>query len=263
MHHSILRTEENGVEYFTVVETGESAVSERGLSRMSGVSRRNIQRWFADLAHTGSPKWLSPLQHLPLSLAHEIKKNGRKIKPIPSKTASKFISLVARNLKTDEALDTLDAIADIGLTSYIQNKTGWLPERYKAAPQAHKAINRIMDKPRPFHPLFGDKNVQAVADLLKCSRNCPKIAKWFWEYVYCTLTPEEVSKLDCENPVLENGHRKDTIHQWLEENATVEHKQYFDDVLQLLKLSQSELEFEEFWRRKYERVYQLSFVIGG
>ncbi|NEP58454.1 MAG: hypothetical protein F6K31_15800 [Symploca sp. SIO2G7] len=259
MDRSILRTEENGVEYFTVVETGESAVSERGLSRMSGIPRKTISDWLQNLGGNKPPKRLKSLLGKALYLGETVKKNGRQIKAIRSEVAFRIIR-EGEKLGNEVATEVLDAIGAIGLTSYIQSKTGWLPKHYQAAPQAHKAINRIMDKPRSFHLLFGDKNVQAVADLLKCSRNCPKIAIWFWEYVYCTLTPEEIGKLDCENPILENGHRKDTIHQWLEENATVEHKQYFDDVLQLLKLSQSELEFEEFWRRKYQRIYQLSLA---
>ena len=106
----ILRVEENGIEYFTVVATGESAVSLRGLARMTGVPRQTTSRWLSDLSHGAIPKWLEPLQDMPLELSHEIKKRGKLIKAIPAKTASKFISLVARNLKTDQALETLDAI---------------------------------------------------------------------------------------------------------------------------------------------------------
>jgi hypothetical protein len=141
---TVLRTESNGIEFFTVVATGESAVSIRGLARMSGVPFENVRRWFLDLTHVGVPKWLKPLQTLPLDLTHEVVKNGKAIKPIPAKTASKFLSLVAKNFKTDAALDSLDAIAEIGLTSYIQSKTGWLPEEFKAAPEAHKSLDEFL-----------------------------------------------------------------------------------------------------------------------
>jgi hypothetical protein len=71
-NQTVLRTESNGIEFFTVVATGESAVSIRGLARMSGVPFENVRRWFSDLTHTGVPKWLKPLQTLSLDLTHEV-----------------------------------------------------------------------------------------------------------------------------------------------------------------------------------------------
>ena len=40
----ILRTEENGVEFFTVATTGESGMSQRGLARACGVVHSTIQK---------------------------------------------------------------------------------------------------------------------------------------------------------------------------------------------------------------------------
>lgn len=114
-NQTVLRTENNGIEFFTVVATGESAVSEIGLSRMSGVDRQTMRRWFSDFAHAGTPEWLKPLHNMSFDFAHEIVKKGKSIKPIPAKAASKFLSLVAKNFKTDAALDSLDAIAEIGV----------------------------------------------------------------------------------------------------------------------------------------------------
>lgn len=149
--NSILRTEENGLEFFTIVATGECGVSERGLSLMAGIPKTTTNRWFLDLSHAGVPKWLEPLRGMDLYLPHEIVKCGKQIKPINAKASAKFLGLVAKNLKTDEAIASLDAFVEIGLTSYIQSKTGWLPDRYKAAPEAHDRIGSITDKLDFYH----------------------------------------------------------------------------------------------------------------
>jgi len=67
-----LRSEINGVEFFTVIATGESAVSVSGLSKMSGVPKQTISRWFSDLSHESTPEWLKGLQGMPLDLSHEL-----------------------------------------------------------------------------------------------------------------------------------------------------------------------------------------------
>ena len=72
--YTVLRTEENGIEYFTIQETGESAVSVRGLAQMCGIPRNNLSRWLSNLSHSGVPKWLKSFADMDLYLSHEIKK---------------------------------------------------------------------------------------------------------------------------------------------------------------------------------------------
>jgi len=49
---------------------------------------------------------------MPLDLSHEIENNGKDIKPIPAKTAFKFVFLVAQNLKKIQAFNTIELIAE-------------------------------------------------------------------------------------------------------------------------------------------------------
>ncbi len=109
--------------------------------------------------------------------------------------------------------------------------------------------NRVMNAPRPSHPLFGDENMDKVADFLKVGRGHIKLALWMWCYIYCTLTDEEIAALDAVNPVQANGHRKQCIHQWLDENATEAHKEHFDEMLTLIKLSNTEQQFIDLFAR--------------
>jgi hypothetical protein len=196
-NQTVLRTESNGIEFFTVVATGESAVSIRGLARMSGVPFENVRRWFSDLTHAGVPKWLKPLQTLPLNLTHEVVKNGKEIKPIPAKAASKFLSLVAKNLKTDAALDSLDAIAEIGLTSYIQSKTGWLPEEFKAAPAAHKKLDSLLDLAKEW------EECRIVVDEDGNERDMSESWTFLEEVVFAGFNPDEYLQYLVENRKLD------------------------------------------------------------
>ena len=203
-----LKSEINGVEFFTIVSTGESAVSVRGLSKMSGVPNQTISRWFSDLPHESTPGWLKSLQGMPLDLPHEFTKKGKKIKPVPAKTASKFISLVARHLGKDQAFETLDAIAEIGLTSYIQTQTGWLPERYTSAPESHRSIDRILNEAAPWEIFFDPKFCRPFFGGFGGSG--------YWKFVYSWMTAEEKAKINQLNPP-QNGIRRHKIHQFLPE----------------------------------------------
>ena len=227
---TVLRTESDGVEFFTVLETGESAVSIRGLARMSGVPFENIRRWFAGLTHTGVPEWLEPLQAIPLNLTHEIVKNGKPIKPISAKAASKFLTLVARNLKTDAAIGSLEAIAEIGLTSFIQSQTGWLPEKFKAAPEAHKKLSEFLSLATEW-----DRGVMMVVDWEGYEIDMSDSWTFIEAVVFSGFNLDEFIKFEDQNRQL--GLRKhgksEQIKLFFERNPeTVERMQPYTDTVQ-------------------------------
>src|SRR4028118_1096834 len=56
---TVLRTERDGVEFFTVVATGESGMSQRGLARAAGVSHTAIQKLESTLATRTPQKTLN------------------------------------------------------------------------------------------------------------------------------------------------------------------------------------------------------------
>ena len=206
--YTVLRTEENGIEYFTVQETGESAVSVRGLAQMCGIPRNNLSRWLSNLSHFGTPEWLKSFADMDLYLSHEIKKKGKVIKPIRAEVSSKIISLAARHLKTEAAFDSMDAIAEIGLTHFVHAKTGYAGK--VAAPQAQERISRILDAPNPWEKMFEVSF-------------CRKVYSWmggrfYWVYLYDFLAPEERCKHDRLNPIDPvTGKRDDRTHQYFDD----------------------------------------------
>lgn len=124
--------------------------------------------------------------------------------------------------------------------------------------QRENVLNRLMETPRAPHPLFGDENMDKISSFLKCARNSPKLANWMWQFVYEDLNSDERAYLNRYNPVKLNGHRKYTIHAWLEENTMHEHKAHFDAILLLVELSQTEAEFTELYQRKFKRAFSIN-----
>ncbi len=61
MSDDILRQEIDGIEYFTVISTGESGMSQRGLSRLCGVRLSTIQNILENLTENKAPFWLQKL----------------------------------------------------------------------------------------------------------------------------------------------------------------------------------------------------------
>jgi hypothetical protein len=117
-------------------------------------------------------------------------------------------------------------------------------------------INRVMDKPRKHHALFGDDKMDTIASFLKVGRNHQKLANWMWTFIYHTFSAEERASLDRNNPIQPNGHRKQTIHQWLELNSTEQHKAHFDKVLLIVDSCPSEQEFNDLYARLVNRQFQ-------
>lgn len=197
----ILRTEENGVEYFTVVETGESGMSQRGLARACGVDENTIRYLVKsitsnNLRNKSTQKRFKRFVGEDLSLRNKIpNKNGGAIKALNAKFCFAVIKHYAVE-GYDTAEITLDSVGEIGITAFIHQKTGHTPKQYIAAPQAHLTISQIMDKPRVFEPLFGNTQCNKIAKFLNTHRTSPKMAQWWIRFVYYNLSKEDWEKLN-------------------------------------------------------------------
>lgn len=208
--NAIVRVERDGVEYFTVKATGESGLSESGLSVLSQIPRRTLGGWLRNLGENKLAKGLESLLGKDLYLGENAVKRGGQVRIVKAEYCLEILEFAAFERKSAIARQTLKATGTIGLTSYIQSQTGWLPEKYTAVPAAHKQLNRILDAPNPWVKLY-DPDF------------CRQVYKWYgpqfyWIFCYCFLTPVERCKLDQINPAIK-GDRKHRIHQYLEEDT--------------------------------------------
>jgi hypothetical protein len=235
-------------EFFTVVATGESGISIRGLSRLTGIAKSTLARWFDnDLSHDGLPKHLKPLQGKALYLSHlvhEIKVRGKAIKPIRAEIAAEIIFYAAIELGKDAAKQALRDTASIGLTSYIQGKTGFLDEKFaKSTTRQRDAIDNLVFSANPWEALYSQEM-------------CDRVRSWyfprnfFWTFCYNWMTSEEIKFLDECNPVIEGRwQRKNRIFQHLSQATRDRLEPQIRDLCVLLVSSTSRQDFETRYKR--------------
>jgi hypothetical protein len=127
----IIRVEEDGVEFFTVVETGESGMSYSGLARLSGVTQPAISTLVRDLIKGKAPKRLKPWIGKDLHLMEDFVKRGGKVKILRSDFCTATVKHYA--FEGNEVAEySLEKFADLGMLTWIQGITGWKPPETKA-----------------------------------------------------------------------------------------------------------------------------------
>lgn len=242
MAEDILYSNDNGVEFWTVQETGESATSERGLSKMSGIPQKTLNRWLLDLSHEAVPNRLKAFQDKPFTLSHEIKRSHRKIKPIKSEFATAVILYSAIELKKTAAILSLAAFAHIGLESYIQAKTGWLPKEKQSAKRSRSLIDCILSDPKiwtmHFKPQWREDACRVTGYHWHPSR---PMAQFISTYIYKALPSDVYQRL-----MDVNADRKARHHQFFDDVADeVILKEHIQQVGGLLRVSRNKPHFKQ------------------
>jgi len=142
MSDNILRQEIDGVEYFTIASTGESGMSQRGLSRLCGVGLRAVQNLLNNLTKKTAPHWLQSLVESDLYLTKKTAVRGGKTTPIKAQVCWGILRYYERKGRS-EAARALDVIGAIGINSFIQAKTGWLPAQYQSSSKQRQELSRM------------------------------------------------------------------------------------------------------------------------
>jgi hypothetical protein len=120
--NQIIRAEKDGVEFFTVAATGESGMSQSGLTVLSGVPRQTLQSAIKSLAEKSPSKALDAWVGKSLILAENCDYKNATI------YSSAFCAAVIRHYAyqgIEVAQYSLDKFADIGINAWIQGITQW------------------------------------------------------------------------------------------------------------------------------------------
>lgn len=238
----VLRTEKEGVEYFTIALTGESGMSQRGLARACGVTHPSIIKLESNLVTKSPSKWLEPFVGKELNLVTDYSKNGGSVTVYTAEFCAAVIQHYAFKGK-ETAQKTLSATTTIGLTSYIQSQTGWLPEQFKAAPKAQDELSRILDAPDPWQKFF---------EKAFCDRICKVYStQFYWKVVYAVLTPQEYYKLQELNPKRQGRGRLHCIHQFIEPETKERMKPYLREARALLNAAENRQQFDDGYLRQF------------
>jgi len=130
---NITRVERDGVEFFTIDETGESGMSESGLARLCNVSPVSIHKFISNTSLTWEhEKVLNPAFRKTIPF----KPNGNSNLKFGQNTNIKILSALVcarviehyafeSKYKTEEALFAYRKFASIGITAWIQEITHW------------------------------------------------------------------------------------------------------------------------------------------
>ena len=163
----IIRVEQDGVEFFTVEETGESGMSYSGLAKLSGVDKSTVGRLVDNLLRDQAPKRLQPWIGKELHLLQEYTKRGGKVKILRSDFCTATVKHYAFE-GSEVAEYSLDKFADAGMLTWIQAITGWQPQERKALTQwqtarleGKEARRELTDAIKSYierHPELSDNN---------------------------------------------------------------------------------------------------------
>ena len=153
---NITRVEREGVEFFTIDETGESGMSESGLARLCGVSTPAVIQILRSLSLTSDhEKSLEPQRSSNFRLKlhrNEITSRGQNsdIVLVRAKACARVIEYYAfdSRRKTEEAIFAYRKFAELGITAWIQEMTDWRgnPIPKNGIVVDFKTIDQLMDK---------------------------------------------------------------------------------------------------------------------
>ncbi|AFY92865.1 hypothetical protein [Chamaesiphon minutus] len=123
---SIIRSEENGIELFTIQTTGESGMSQTGLAILSGVTKQAISTLLKGLKPSNQrlSESLQAWTDKDLSLSSNTIKQGGSVQVLKSEFCAAVIQHYAfAGNKT--AQFSLMKFAGMGIDKWIQQQTGW------------------------------------------------------------------------------------------------------------------------------------------
>lgn len=242
-----IRTEQNGIEYFTIVATGVSGMSQRGLARACGKADTTIQDLVNTLQCKSPSKWLKPFVGKALDLQCEMTKNGKIIKPYRSDFCAAVVKHYAYK-GVEIAQDFDSALGAIGLESYIQGVTKWLPKSHQSSLEQRTALSIILDEPTDYRvlydPVLYDKAVGFVG------------VGFYWKYCYDFLTLAERCKLNRVNEITPEG-RVHYIHQHINPETRQKLELYLIRLEVVVRASENKQDFQHKYQHEFYRNKQL------
>jgi hypothetical protein len=124
---SIIKSEENGIEFYTIAATGESGMSQTGLAILCGVARQTLQSMLKTLAEKAPAEILKPWVGKPLTLAERGILEGKSVGKL-NIYAADFCAAVIQHYAfagNKTAQVSLTKFATIGINLWIQGITRW------------------------------------------------------------------------------------------------------------------------------------------
>lgn len=248
-------------------------MSQTGLARACGVSRQALIKIEQALVTKSSSKtlkpsggkgftpvtkapseWLQPFVKKDLTLMRDYSNSDAKTRNVTIYTVE-FCAAVIKHYaysgsKTAQDFDF--SLGVIGLTSYIQSQTGWLPEQFKAAPKEHDKLDLFLGLAMEW-----DQGVMMVVDWEGNKVDMSDSSTFFDAVVFSGFTPEELIKFANETKQLglQDNSKSDQVKLFFERNPEIRERQkpYTENVEMMLRLPKSPQLFRRTFVEKYGR----------
>lgn len=266
MNHNILRVEENGVEFFTVIGTGESGLTGAGIAKSLGVARESVSNLckIIELAVSANdlPDSLKPL--FGKSFYCQVKYKNSKI--YTSEAWACFAEYYAYEAKrkTKEALLTFRSFARIGAESFIQGITKWLPKEYQSSVQSRSVLEQlILLNPKQAELHFDRDWQKAASRVTGYDWDGMPMARFIRRAVYDWFPVKLIERLIGVNPYNSDGKRRQNYHyqHFCVELDEALLKTHIRDVYNLMCISQSQKHFWQLMRDRFGQGIQLDLDI--
>jgi hypothetical protein len=141
----------------------------------------------------------------------------------------------------------VDALAEDSLKSRFEQV--WGEERTLLERRTDDC--RILSTPSPWTRVFETEFEDNLARISKLHKKHIQNGKYYWEFIYSWMTPEEKAQLDIVNPALTNGRRRYKIHQMLSEKTKQRLTPHVTSILILMKSANSVPELRRLVQRQY------------
>lgn len=151
---SILRVEQDQIEFFTFEATGLSGMSETGLARLVGVSQQSVHDLIQNII-TGltRSKCFKPFAGKDFILQAKVTINGKRVPVsiIPAHICTVIINYYAfiSDYKTETAYYSSLKFSEMGIERWIQGITGWKPPAPATELTEDSVIDFINDRMEP------------------------------------------------------------------------------------------------------------------
>jgi hypothetical protein len=213
---SILRVEQDGVEFFTDAVTGYCEMSESGLARLCDVTKQSMNEKIQDILTGKSvPECLEEFASRDVSRQARLRINGLLVNVClyPSDFCAAMIEYYAfdSRYKTKAALKAYRKFAKKGIDAWIQKITGWNAPAANAEPtfeSVEKFINDRLDKgliATAVHP-------ELVIEMLQ---DCGFSAAAYRLYFYLEMRALQNQHPEVETICQELNISRATFRKWL------------------------------------------------
>jgi hypothetical protein len=266
MNDNILRHEKNGIEFFTLVDSGNSGISQTGIARLCGKSRQAIIKLEKTLVTKSPSKWLKDFVGKDLTLVTKVSTSDKKVRNATIYTAG-FCAAVIKHYAyqgSEIAQESDFAIGEIGLTSYIQAKTGWLPEQYQSSLEARSVLERLILKdPKKAKRHFDKEWMEAASRITGYGWDGLPMASFIRRAIYDCFPSQLIDRLVDVNPYNSDGQRRQNYHyqHFCPELDDSLLKTHIRDVYNLMCIAQSQKHFWQLMSDRFGEGIQLDLGI--